>query len=207
MKREDPKAHQNWAADTQSKITEVSADPKRVYQIIDNLSVFEARAVLRTLAENDADLAQRIAELTLASLSGEDAEEVAAALYDELDALEVEEVWDRAGCTRHGYVETSEVASQMIEAVLAPYLEELSRYQALGLNLEAGELCRGLLLGLYQFEHELKSQFKDWATDLPFDFAQEVLAAWRRGATGEVDDDEVSGFIEEELPRWGVSLK
>ena len=207
MKREAPKARKNGSAGTQSKMTEAAADPKRVYQIIDNLSVFEARAVLRTLAENDANLAQRIAEMTLTSLSGEDVEEVAAALYDELDALEVEEVWDRAGRTRHGYVETSEVASQMIEAVLAPYLEELSRYQALGLNLEAGEMCQGLLLGLYQFEHELKSQFKDWATDLPLDFAQEVLAAWRRGATGEADDGEVSGFIQEELPRWSVLLK
>jgi len=79
MKQEAPKA--------QSKITEGAADPKRVYQIIDNLSVFEARAVLRTLAENDANLAQRIAEMTLTSLSGEDVEEVAAALYDELDLL------------------------------------------------------------------------------------------------------------------------
>lgn len=207
MKREAPKAHKNMAVGTQSKTIEIFTDPTRVSQIIDNLSVFEARAVLRTLAENDADLAQRIAEMTLTSVSGEDMEAVAAALYDELDALEVDEVWDRAGRTRYGYVETSEVASQMIEAVLAPYLEELSRYQALGLNLEAGELCRGLLLGLYQFEHESKSQFKDWATDLPFDFAQEVLAAWKRGPADEGDGGEINGFIQEELPRWSVSLK
>ncbi len=145
--------------------------------------------------------------MTLTSISGEDMEEVAAALYDELDALEVEEVWDRAGRTRHGYVETSEVAEQMIEAVLAPYLEELSRYQALGMGLEAREMCQGLMLGLYQFEHESKSQFKDWASDLPFDFAHEVLAAWRRGVAGETDASEVSGFILEELPRWSFSLK
>lgn len=207
MKRDAPKAHQNGDAGTQSKITEAAADPKHVYQIIDNLTVFEARAVLRTLAENDAKLAQRIAEMTLTSPSDVDVEEVAAALYDELDALEVEEVWDRAGRTRHGYVETHEVAEQMIEAVLAPYLEELSRYQALDLNLEAGEMCQGLLLGLYQFEHESKSQFKDWASDLPFGFAQEVLAAWRRGAVGETDASEVSGFILEELPRWSFALK
>ena len=207
MKQEAPKARKNGSAGTQSKMTKAAADPKRVYQIIDNLSVFEARTVLRTLAENDANLAQRIAEMTLTSLSDVDVEEVAAALYDELDALEVEEVWDRAGRTRHGYVETSEVASQMLEAVLAPYLEELSRYQALGLNLEAGELCKGLLLGLYQFERESKSQFKDWATDLPLNFAKEVLATWKRGAAGKTDASEVSGFILEELPRWSFSLK
>ena len=68
-------------------------------------------------------------------------------------------------------------------------------------------MCQGLLLGLYQFEHESKRQFKNWATDLPLDFAHEVLAAWRRGATGEVGTSEVSGFIQEELPRWSVSLK
>ena len=207
MKRGVPKPHKNEAAGTQSKITEISADPTRVYQIIDNLSVFEARAVLRTLAENYADLARRIAEMTRTSLGGDDMKDVAAALYDELDALEVQEVWDRAGRTRHGYVETSEVAEQMIEAVLAPYLEELSRYQVLGLNLEAGELCKGLLLGIYQFKHESKCQFKDWATDLPLDLAREVLAAWRRGATGEADSGEISGFIQEELLSWSVSLK
>jgi hypothetical protein len=63
--------------------------------------------------------------MTLTSLSDVDVEEVAAALYDELDALEVEE----------------------------------------------------------------------------------VLATWRRGVAGEVDASEVSGFIQEELPRWSVSLK
>ena len=102
MKREAPKARKSGSTGTQSKITEGAADPQRVYQIIDNLSVFEARAVLRTMAENDAVLAQRIAEMTLTSLSAVDVEEIAAALYDELDALEVEEVWDRAGRTRHG---------------------------------------------------------------------------------------------------------
>lgn len=55
-------------------------------------------------------------------------------LYDELDALEVEEVWDRAGETRYGYVEPGEAADQMIDDVLEPLLKELARYEKLGLG-------------------------------------------------------------------------
>jgi hypothetical protein len=46
------------------------------------------------LAANDEGLARRIAEMAMAHLSEVDPEEIADALYAELDALEVEEVWD-----------------------------------------------------------------------------------------------------------------
>jgi hypothetical protein len=73
------------------------------YEIIDQLSPDQALAILKTLAANNERLAKRIAKMGTAYLSKVDAEEVAAALYDELDALAVEEVWDRSGNTRHDY--------------------------------------------------------------------------------------------------------
>ena len=78
---------------------------KETFQIIDHLSPTDALAILRTLAGSDDQLAARIAGMATARLRGVDPEEVAAALYDELNGLEVEEVWDRAGRTRYGYVE------------------------------------------------------------------------------------------------------
>jgi hypothetical protein len=54
------------------------------------------RAALKTL------------EYTLNDLASVDAEQAALDLYDDLDALDVEEVWDRSGATRDGYVETQE---------------------------------------------------------------------------------------------------
>ena len=73
-------------------------------QIIEHLSPTDALTILRTLAGSDDRLAARTAGMATARLRGVDPEEVAAALYDELDGLEVEEVCDRAGWTCYGYV-------------------------------------------------------------------------------------------------------
>lgn len=70
---------------------------KDPYQIINNLSPGDALAILKSLAASDAQLARRITEIATAQLSQVDPEEVAAVLHEELNALQVEEVWDRAG--------------------------------------------------------------------------------------------------------------
>lgn len=101
---------------------------KDPHEIIDQLSPTDALSILRTLAAGDEQLARRIAEIATAHLSEVDPEEVAFVLYEELDALEVEEVWDRAGPTRHGYVDPGEAAYGMVEEIIDPYLEELKKY-------------------------------------------------------------------------------
>ncbi len=59
-------------------------------EIIDQLSHSQALSILKTLAAGDEQLARRIAEMGTASLSDVESEEVAAVLYDDLNALEVE---------------------------------------------------------------------------------------------------------------------
>jgi hypothetical protein len=176
------------------------------YEIIDQLSHGQALAILKALAASDEQLANRIAEMGTAYLGQVDLEEVAAVLYDELDALEVEEVWDRAGKTRHGYVEPSEAAYQMVEEVIDPYPEQLEKYQKLGKSAEANTLCKGLLLGLYQFDQESKSEFKNWAVDAPGEFASTVIEAWKAGKPGRKDVAAFKKFIAEELGSWGMHL-
>lgn len=175
-------------------------------EIIDHLSPADALFILRALAESDAALAGRIAEMATAHLSGVDPEEVAAALYYELDMLEVEEVWDRAGETRYGYVETGEAADQMIKEVLKPFLDELGKYQKLGMNTEANQMCMGLLLGLHLFERESTSEFKEWAPDAPSGFAEVVVGAWKQGTPVQADTRALRMFIEDELGGWGTRL-
>jgi hypothetical protein len=154
-------------------------DPR---EIIDHLSPTDALSILRALADSDEELAARIVGIATAHLSEVDPEEVAAVLYDELGALEVEEVWDRAGRTRYGYIEPGEAADQMIEEVLEPFLEELDKYQKISMSTEANRLCMGLLLGLYRFKRESTSEFKDWAPDAPIIFAKAVVDAWKAGS-------------------------
>ena len=83
-------------------------------EIIDGLSPADVLAVLKALVRDDEAIAARIARIATAHLSKIDPGDVAFDLYEELNALEVEEVWDRAGRTRHGYVEPIEAAEQMI---------------------------------------------------------------------------------------------
>jgi hypothetical protein len=179
---------------------------KDPHEIIDHLSPTDALSILRTLAASDEQLALRIAEIATAHLSEVDPEEVAAVLYDELDALEVEEVWDRAGPKRHGYVDPGEAADEMVEEVIEPYLEEIKKYQELGMNTEANRMCMGLLLGLYQFDHESRSKFKDWAPDAPGIFAETVVDAWKVGSPSRADVKAVKAFIEDELGGWRAGL-
>jgi hypothetical protein len=94
----------------------------------------------------------------------------------------------------------------MIEEVLEPFLWELSKYQKLGQNTQSNNMCMGLLLGFYQFEHESTSEFKNWAIDAPISFAETVVDAWKTGTPSRTDIKTVRAFIEEELGGWGERL-
>lgn len=175
-------------------------------KIIDNLSPDDALTILQQLAAQDEKLATEIATLALAYLSHVDAEEVTGTLRNDLEGLTPEEVWDRAGNTRYGYVEPGEAAEQMIEEVITPCLEEMRKYHKTGLAWEAQQMCKGLLLGFYEFEFQSKTEFKDWAVDAPLAFAEEVLTVWREGTMEAQELQEVEAFITEELPKWARAL-
>ncbi len=176
------------------------------FEIVDHLAPQDALSILKRLARSDAALAVRIAEMALDDLEDIDPEWVAIELFDELETLKAEEVWRRAGKTRYGYVETDEAAYEMVKEILEPFLEELRRYQGMRLNDEVNQFCMGLLLGLYRFERESQSQFKDWAPDVSIAFAETVMSAWREGLPGQKDVDALKAFAGQALGWWGGRL-
>ena len=89
-------------------------------EVINQLSPQDALAVLKTLADSDAQLAKRIAEIATEHLSEVDPQDVAEEVYYALESLQVEDVWDKAGSTRDGYVEPYEVVDEMIDGALSP---------------------------------------------------------------------------------------
>ena len=180
---------------------------KETPDVIEQLSASEARSILKALIREDRQLAIRIREMSLSCLADVDTEEIAAATHDELKALEVEEVWDRAGPShRHGYVDPSEAADEMIQEVLNPFLFELEKYQRLGMNAQANQVCMGLLLGLYRFEHESGNEFKAWAIDAAGEWAGEVLSTWKKGQPSRSDIQEIKSFIDQEMAHWAGLL-
>ena len=179
---------------------------KNPQEIINRLSPNDALAVLKALARDDETLATCIAEIAVVHLSAVDPEDVAFELYDELDGLEVEEIWDRAGQSRHGYVSPGEASGDMVDEIIKPYLGELEKYRALGMNAEANRMCMGLLLGLYRFDDKSTSTFKEWAPDTAGIFAEAVVDAWKTGSPRQADIKALKTFIEDELSGWGARL-
>jgi hypothetical protein len=180
---------------------------KGAHEIIDQLSPGDALAILKALAREDDQLAVRIAEKATLYLSNVDLEEVAVVLCDGLDMLQVEEVWDRAGPKRHGYVDPGEAADETVKEIVEPFLQELRKYQKLGMHVQANQMCMGLLLGLYRFERESRSEFKNWAVDAPAAFAEAVIDAWKEGVPEQAAIQEVKEFIDRELNGWVKRLQ
>jgi hypothetical protein len=58
-----------------------------------------------------------IVEIASQHLKQIDSEDIAESVYAELERLDVEEVWDRSGKTRHGYVDPGEAADSMIDEI------------------------------------------------------------------------------------------
>jgi hypothetical protein len=174
-------------------------------EIIDNLSPEDALTILRQLAARDEKLAGEIAALARNHLSKVDMDKVARTLRHQLELLEPEDVWERAGMTRYGYVDDSEAAFELLQELLEPHLDEVRRRQKAGLYLEAEQICMGLMLAFYEFEYEWTSEFKDWVVDLSLEYACDIARLWRKGSGGR-DDSEMQAFIEAALAQWAPVL-
>ena len=86
--------------------------------LINNLSPEEAHSILRQLAAEDEKLAAEIAALIMDRLSDIEAGEIADTLRYELECLTPEDVWERSGNTRYGYVETNEAAYGLVRVLM-----------------------------------------------------------------------------------------
>jgi hypothetical protein len=118
-----------------------------------------------------------------------DIDDIADDVYFDLDRIEVEELWDRSGRTRNGYVEPIEMAFQMFEEALEPFLDEMKKYQNLSMFAEAKDYCTGILKGICKFENKSISEYKDWAVDAPPEFFEQVLDDWKKGQKGVTDEE------------------
>jgi hypothetical protein len=94
----------------------------------------------------------------------------------------------------------------MVGEVLQPFLEDMTRCNALGLADEALYICLGSLSGLYRFEFESDSKFKGWTTDLPGAYCQVVRGEWTKGGPPKTAVRKLRGLIKDSLPRWATSL-
>ncbi len=148
-------------------------------KIIDTIEPIEALKILKLLSENDLTLAKQIEKLFLEQVQKIDMEDLAADILAELDFIDVEDLWERSGSTRDGYIEPGEAAWAMLEEAINPYIEKMKRYHSLKMFKEEMACCMGLISALHQFENESESEFKEWVVDAPLSIADDILSTWK----------------------------
>ena len=145
----------------------------------------DAYGILVQLVEREPRLLPKVKKLAAGDLGDVDPKEVAAEVFEDLNALEVEDLWDEAGPTRDdGYVSEDEAARNMLEEALDPHIHEVKKLWKLGLREGAARCMRGVLKGLARFKLTSRTKFQEWAGDEPYTYFRDLLDAWKEVSKG-----------------------
>ena len=163
--------------------------------------------MLRELVGARPDLAGLAEEIARALLKDVSCVQVAEDVQDAVRGLDMDDL--RAGPEPFGYTEPSEAAWQVLEEALQPFLEDLKRRIEMGLETEALEVCKGIVLGLYAFREDDAHDLLAHAPDFPATTAAEALVAWRRTprkaareTPGRGRPEFPAAFVREHVPDW-----
>lgn len=167
---------------SEGKIKGQAAREGAEHPLLERLKPHEAAAVLRRVLEAHPDLVHEADEIARFLLCQQEYQEVAAEIEDEVRALDYDVLNARAGRHEWGYVEPSEAAWEILEETVEPFLDEMKRYLELGLEAEALEICKGLVLGCYRLSKGEGGDVLGWAPDFPPEAARNALEVWYTGA-------------------------
>lgn len=166
---------------SEGKTKRRAAQDGAVRPLLEHLKAGEAADVLRRLLEAHPDLWSQAEEMARSLLHQVDYQEVAAEIEDEIRALDYEVLNARAGSHEWGYVEPSEAAVEILEETLEPFVGDMKRHLDLGLEAEALEICKGLVLGCYRLSEREGGDVLGWASDFPSEAAGNALELWYTG--------------------------
>lgn len=171
-------------------------------KILNKISPEKALKILKRLSEKDQNITQRIEKEAEELSEAVDLEEICGNVYSVLDGIDVEELWDRSGPCRDGYSSPEDMAVEMMEEELEPYNKEVMEYLELGMANAAKFYCMGVLKGIYKYAQESKSEFKNWAVDIPEECFGYLLEEWKKKTKNRNNVKEMSIFIEKEFKNW-----
>jgi hypothetical protein len=90
----------------------------------------------------------------------------------------------------------------MFEETLQPFRDEMGKYQRLSMLREADLVCQGILKGIYDFDEESSSEFKEWAVDAPGEYFGTVLDDWKRLFGQRPPIDGMIEFLKTHCAKW-----
>jgi len=151
----------------------------------------QAQRVLIHLLHANPALIPKAAAIAREFLSGIDEEEISDRVCSVLSNLNVRDLWQESGSTRHGYVDPYEHSYEMMEDKIEPFLEEMERYLDRKMTDEALAYCMGVIRGICTYMFEKAGEFADWAVDSEDNLTYEVIERWK---TMNKDPDTIAGL-------------
>jgi hypothetical protein len=67
--------------------------------------------------------------------------------------------------------------------------------------------CMGIIVGIYRYERESRSEFREWSVDIPAECAGFLLDKWRKRNRAEASITAMREFIGKRCPEWAKWLK
>jgi hypothetical protein len=174
---------------------------------LERLEPREAHTILQRLLAAHPELRPEAEQMARALLAQIDFESVAAEVERSLRCLSLDDLGERAGRHRGGYTPPTQAAWDLLQEAVDPFLASMKRQMELGLQAEALETCKGIILGLYRIRGLKGDEFLGWAPDFPGEAAAHAVWALtecsgpertRAGAKVPVDET----FIGEHVPDW-----
>ena len=170
--------------------------------ILANITSDQAVHILKALWEKRSDVRELIANEAEKLLGPVDPDEIAEALFFSLESIDVHELWERSGSHSDGYTSPEDMAMEMVEEELDQFSDQIMRYHNLGLYEEEKLFCMGVLKGLYRFDKEAKSEFREWASDVAGECFEFVLKNWQKQKGNERFTNEMGKFIKATCLKW-----
>jgi hypothetical protein len=199
-------------AKTKNSSGKAKASPefKKKTALLDELQPGEAALVLRRLLAGHPELVVETEEISRSTLGDVSFESIASEVEDAVRQFDLDDLNGRAGRHSWGYTEPTEAAWELLEEAVEPFVEDMKRHLGLGLHEEAFEICKGIVLGLYQCRDSSGDEFLGWAEDFPAEAAGSAVADWigagKPGASGNQPGRDrvllLRKFVEEHVPEW-----
>lgn len=169
--------------------------------VFDRITPDEALEILRRLFKEDQNIEQTILKIADNVIREVDVDEICEDVFFALDGIDVDDLWNRSGASSDGYTSTVDMAYEMLEEELDFFSSEVVRLCELNMEKEAMLYCMGVLKGIYQYDHESESEFKDWSTDMPGECFADILRGWKKQSTSK-KIEEMNSFLMKECSQW-----
>ncbi len=171
-------------------------------KVLETITGSDALAIIKVLADRHKNIAKEIESIAKELLSHVEIEEVATNVQTDLELLDVEDVWDRSGATRDGYVDPGEAAWEIFEEALKPFQDDMNKYKKLSMLEEAQLTCQGVLKGIYNFDKKSSTEYKEWAVDAPGEYFGLILDDWKKLFEGQPPLSGMREFLHTHCTDW-----